>query len=194
MKFTKLMIAAGMLLMAAVAMAEEPAAPAEGMQMPEMGAPKEMKELAFLEGAWDVASHFNMSMDGKTEQWVDGKAVATYSYMLDGAAMQCTYNGDPMMPGMPAFKGFMQQAWDRESKQWQATWADNMSGRISLYTGPHDSTQTVLQGEDKMMGMTWLTKITAYNQTPTKFDWKMEASMDGGKTWITSGTAVYTKK
>jgi hypothetical protein len=194
MKLTKLMLAAAMLLMATMAIAEEPAPPAEGMQMPEMGAPKEMKDLAFLEGAWDVAAKFNMSMDGKTEQWMDSKAVATYSYILDGAAMQCTYNGDPMMPGMPAFKGFMLQMYDRETKQWQAVWTDNMGARAAIYTGAHTEGQTVLQGEDKMGGMTMQSRVSTFNQTPTKFDWKMEMSMDGGKTWAVNGTAVYTKK
>ncbi len=194
MKLTKLMLMLAMLMLASMAMAEEPAKPAEGMPMPEMGAPKEMKDLAFLEGTWDVAAKFNMSMDGKTENWMESKATATYSFVLDGCAMQLQYSGDPMMPGMPAFSGMMLQMYDRETKQWQAVWTDNMGARASIYTGARTEGQTVLQGEDKMMGMTMLSRITAFNQTPTTFDWKMEYSVDSGKTWALSGTAKYTKK
>lgn len=193
---TKRLIMVGVCaMMAGMVLAADPQPTGEQpMGMPEMGPPAEMKQLAFLEGTWDVASKFNMSMDPAQEQWVESKATAVYTYICDGAAMQCTYSGDPMMPGMPAMMGLMLQTYDRESKMWQATWVDNMSGRISLYTGTHDGTTTVLTGEDKMGGMTWLTRITSYNETPTSFDWKMENSMDGGQTWAISGTSTYTKK
>lgn len=125
---------------------------------------------------------------------MESKAVATYSYICDGAALQCVYAGDPMMPGMPAFSGMMLQAYDRETKMWQATWVDNMAGRISIYTGPSGGETIVLTGEDKMGGQTWLSRMTILNQTPTSYDWKMESSMDGGTTWVTSGTATYTKR
>lgn len=193
MKTMKMLLGCmAILMMAAVVMAADPAAPAG---MPEMGAPAEMKKLATLEGTWDVASKFNMSMDASAgPQWVESKAVATYSYTCDGAAMICNYAGDAMMPGMPPFKGFMTQAWDRELKQWQATWIDNMSGRITIYTGTDDGTQMVMTGEDRMMGQAYLSRMTVSNRTPTSYDWKMEASMDNGKTWMEAGTAKYTKR
>ncbi len=192
MKKLKLMLACcALMLCAAVAIAEDPAAPAG---MPEMGPPKEMQQLATLVGTWDVASKFNMSQDPAVPQWMESKAVATYSYSADGAVMLCDYSGDPMMTGMPPFKGLMLQAWDRELKQWQATWVDNMSGRISIYTGTDDGKQLVMVGEDRMMGMVFLSRMTVFNRTDTSYEWKMEASMDGGKTWIDSGVAKYTKR
>ncbi|MEW6051501.1 MAG: DUF1579 family protein [Candidatus Zixiibacteriota bacterium] len=183
-------------LMALPALAEEPAKPSgEQMQMPPMGPPEEMKQLAFLEGTWDVVSNFNISMDPTKEQWQESKATAVYSYIVDGAAMQCVYDGGAdMMPGMPPFKGFMLQAYNRETKKWQATWVDNMSGSISLYTGTHDAGKSVLEGEDMMGGQKWWTRMTSYDETPGAFKWKMEMSMDGGKTFVTSGTATYTKR
>ena len=191
-KSNMMLVAVALLMMVSAVMAADPAAPPAGM--PEMGPPAEMKQLATLEGTWDVASKFNMSQDPAVPQWMESKAVATYSYACDGAAMLCNYSGDPMMAGMPGFKGFMVQAWDRELKQWQATWVDNMSGRISIYTGTDDGKQLVMTGEDRMMGMVFLSRMTVSNRTDTSYDWKMEASMDGGKTWMESGQSKYTKR
>jgi hypothetical protein len=194
MKTMKLMMGCMfILMMAAVVMAADPMAPPAGM--PEMGPPAEMKQIATLEGTWDIVSKFNMSMDASAApQWMESKAVAVFSYVCDGAAMACDYSGDAMMPGMAGFKGHMMQAWDRELKQWQATWVDNMSGRISFYTGTDDGKQMVMTGEDRMMGQAFLSRMTVFNRTPTSYDWKMEASMDNGKTWMESGTAKYTKR
>jgi len=45
-----------------------------------------------------------------------------------------------------------------------------------------------------MGGQKWLSRITTFNEKPESFDWKMESSMDAGKTWMTVGTATYTKR
>ena len=45
-----------------------------------------------------------------------------------------------------------------------------------------------------MNGVVYLYRMTTSKQTPTSFDWKGEMSSDNGKTWMTWGTAKYTKR
>lgn len=157
--------------------------------MPPMGPPAEMKALGWLVGDWDFTS--KMKMDPASTDWMDSKGTATYSYMFDGATMIMEIE-QPMM-GMQ-FKGGGFQCYDRETKMWQMSWTDNMSGRLSTYTGTHSNDSTVFTGEDIMGGQKMLTRMTSYNESPTSYDWKMEVSMDGGKTFMTMMESKYTKK
>jgi len=154
--------------------------------MPAMGPPPEMKEVDGLVGNWDVAMTWYMDT-----LKMNSKGTATFSKILDGAALKMDYKSQMM--GM-AFDGLQLFTYDRETKQWQSVWVDNMGARIAVYTGTKKDGKMVMQGEERYMGQVMLDRITTYNQTPTSFDWKMENSMDGGKTWKLSGEAKYTKK
>jgi len=193
----KLLRTALLVLMATTAIAvaalaaDAPAAkPEQPTGMPPMGPPEELKQVAYLVGTWDCA--MKMKAEMTSDKMSDSKGSATYAYILEGAAITMAFDGEAM-PGMK-FKGYGIQTWDRENKCWQMTWTDNMSARTSLYTGQHTGDQTVFQGEDQMMGMKYLSRISSFNEKPTSFDWKMEMSMDGGKTWMVMGTATYTKR
>ncbi len=54
--------------------------------------------------------------------------------------------------------------------------------------------KTVLTGEDIYKERKYISRISTYNETSISFDWKMEHSMDGGKTFMTSGMAHYTRR
>ena len=186
-----IMVVFAMAMLAIGVMAEDqPAGQGAPEGMPQMGPPAEMKQIAGLVGVWDYVMMMKMDMASDTMEKMTGNI--TYAYILDGAAMSSQYEGDEMM-GMK-FKGFGIQTYDREMKRWQMTWTDNMSGRTSIYTGQHEADKTTVEGEDMMGGQKMLTRITSFNEKPTTFDWKMESSMDGGKTWIVVGTATFTKR
>ena len=162
---------------------------AEG-QMPEMGAPEELKEMAHMIGDWTVSG--KMRMDPATEEWTEYTGTTSYEWISDGAALMSTYKAE--MFGMP-FVGNSIETYDRETKMWQTTWVDNMAARQSMYTGSMvGEDKMVFTGEDKMMGDTFKTRITIANMTDTAFDWMLEHSMDGGATWIKFMDATYTKK
>lgn len=169
--------------------AEQPKSEGAPPAMPEMGPPKEIAELDWLMGTWDAA--VKSRMDPSVEKWEESKAVAVYSKTAGGAAIMMNYTGDMM--GM-AFEGVMLQCYDKENKTWQVTWVDNTVGRISIYTGTVDKNQSMMQGEDIWMGQRFISRMSTWNHKPTSFDWKMESSHDGGKTWYTNVTAVYTKR
>ena len=162
---------------------------ADEQQMPPMGPPPEMQQIAWLAGDWDV--HMKMGMNPDTTTWESTTGTCSYSYILDGAAMQLNYEGTAM--GVP-FLGTGLQCYDRETKMWQMTWTDNMSARITLYTGTVTDGNSVVTGEDLYNGEKFLTRITTGNHKGNSFDWKMDYSTDGGKTFIPSAVATYTKR
>jgi hypothetical protein len=158
-------------------------------QMPPMGPPAEMKDISWLVGDWDVT--MMSGMDPDTTTWTESKASSTYKYILSGAAMQFDYKGDVM--GKP-YVGMGVQCFDRETGLWQVSWIDDLGARLSLYTGKRDDGSTVVVGADKWAGQDIITRIITYHETPDAFDWKMEYSTDGGKTYLPSARARYIKR
>lgn len=159
-------------------------------EMPPMGPPEELKEMSFMIGEWNVKG--KMRTDPTSDVWSEYAGVATYEWVANGAALMSTYESE--MFGM-AFIGHSVETYDRETKQWQVTWFDSMSGRQSMYTGNMvGDDKMVVKGEDKMAGMTFKTRITVHNMTEKSYDWMLEHSMDGGATWATFMDAHYTKK
>jgi hypothetical protein len=152
------------------------------------GPPPQMKEIAFLAGTWDVALQVRMNPQAP---WMDAKAVSTYTLVLDGCAMQSTFEGD--MGGM-LMKGLMLTCYNKVTGKWQTTWADNFGSGISLYEGDYKDGIMTFTGKDETSEGTMWTRITQSNMTNAKFDWLMEMSMDGGKTWVEPMKAVYTKR
>jgi hypothetical protein len=159
-------------------------------QMPPTGPPAEMKALANLVGTWGYT--MKMKMDPASDQFQEIKMTCKMAYILDGAAMTLEHESTEQMMGM-TFKGLGIQTYDREKKEWQMTWTDNMTGRTGIYTGQRTDSAAVFTGEDVMMGQKYLSRTSMFNCKPTSFDWKMEMSMDDGKTWMVSATATFTK-
>jgi hypothetical protein len=157
-------------------------------EMPPMGPPPEMKQIAAMEGVYDVV--FKYKMD-PAQSWVTTNGLCTIKNVLGGAAQQMTWQGE--MLGMN-FEGRGMTCYDRESKMWQNTWVDNMSARISYYTGTMQDGNFVFEGEDVMEGKPVQARNTTMHITDKGFESKMEMSMDGGQTYMTWATAVYTKR
>ena len=154
-----------------------------------MSAPEQMKQVEFLEGIWDV--DMKIKMDENSDDWTETKGTATYNMDTDGCAINMIYKSDFMGQ---EYIGRMIQCFDSETGRWQSVWLDNMSARISLYTGEKGTNKTIFTGEDIYKGQKFLSRISTSNETPESFDWEMEHSTDGGKTFMTSGKAHYTKR
>jgi hypothetical protein len=153
------------------------------------GAPPEMKQLEFLVGVWDVDA--NMKMMPTDTSWTTSKATCTYSYILEGCVLQMDYH-DKIM-GMD-FHGIGFQSYNRFTNKWHLVWSDNMTAYLNMYQGEKKNGTTVVEGSETIMGKTYLSRMTTYNETPTSFDWKAESSMDNGKTWVEMMKAHYTKR
>lgn len=158
-------------------------------EMPPMGPPEEIKAMAHMVGTWESAG--KMRMDLTTEDWINYTGTTEYKWICDGAALMSTYKSQMM--GM-AYVGTSIETYDRETKMYQTTWIDNMSARQSTYLGKKSDGKVVFLGEDIMQGMTFKSRVTLSNMTDTSYNFLMEHSMDGGKTWAIGMDATYTKK
>ena len=185
-----LALAASLIIAASVVPAEDPKKDMP-QGMPEMGPPKELKECEFLVGTWDCEMKMHMSMDPNDTTWMTSKGTATYKWSVGGAVLEMVF--EQSMMGQQYIGGGW-QAYDREKKQWQMVWTDNMAGRLSLYTGVKTKNGSVFEGEDITMGKTSLSRISTTSETADAFDWKGEMSEDGGKTWMVWAIARYTKR
>jgi hypothetical protein len=157
--------------------------------MPQMGPPAEMKQVDYLIGTWDYS--MKMKMTPEDTSWMESKGTDKYESVCGGAALFFTNTDD--MAGMP-FVAVGLMCYDSDSKKWQMTWTDNMSAKISLYTGNRTADGSVFEGTELMNGVVFLYRMTVSKQTPTSFDWKGEMSSDNGKTWMTWCMAKYTKR
>ena len=174
-------------LLASVAVAQDEGMMNEEGQMPEMGPPKELQELAPMVGKWHYAGQYKMSPEA---DWVAHEAEASFEFVCGGAAMQMDMTG--MMMGME-FHGMGLNTYDRETKMWQESWLDNFGARLSMYTGTFEEGKIVMSGEDLMAGQKMYTRTTTYDITDKEFKWMMENSMDG-ENWFISMRGVYTKE
>lgn len=156
--------------------------------MPPMGPPQEIKDVAYLVGDWDMVGQMRQDT---TQPWQEIKGSCTFSYTAGGAAMMMDYTGT--MEGN-VFQGVAIDTYDRETKKWQSIWIDNLSARITYYEGEKKDGQSVLIGEDRYLGQIYTIRLTSTKKTDKSFDWKMEMSTDGGKTFTTTMTTTYTKK
>ncbi|MEZ4651057.1 MAG: DUF1579 family protein [Candidatus Eisenbacteria bacterium] len=155
--------------------------------MPAMGAPAEIKALAGMDGTYDVTIKMKMGPDAP---WTESKGKATVEMVLDGCAQKMSFQGEMM--GMP-FSGLSYLVYNRETKQWQTTWIDNMMGSMSYYTGMMENGVLTVSGVDHMMGMEFHTRAMTYDMAADGFKWKMEQSMDGGKTYAEAMQMEYKR-
>ena len=155
--------------------------------MPQMGAPAEIQALAMMDGTYDVTVKVKMAPD---QPWTESKATATVERVLDGCAQKMSVEGTMM--GMP-MRGISYLVYNRETKQWQTTWIDNLMASMSYYTGTMENGVLTVSGVDHMMGMEFHTRAVTYDMSDTGFKWKMDQSTDGGKTYSEAMVMEYKR-
>jgi len=158
------------------------------MDMSQMGAPEEMKDVQFLIGTWDVEQEWKM--DPAIDEWTKSTGKCVFMDVYDGCALHQTYESEMM--GMP-FKGSGMIAFNRQKSVWQSVWFDNMGASIGYYEGDFKDGKLSTIGDEMWDGQPYFARVTSYNLSDNKFDWMYEMSMDGGKNYFIAGKAVYTK-
>lgn len=171
----------------AVAASAADSAKVEMSVMP-AGAPPEMKLLTAMEGTFQIVT--KMRQD-PSQPWQEGTGTVSNKLILDGCALEQTY---AQLMGQMPYQGLGIICFHRGLGQWQYTWADNMGYGMSYYLGTFADGKLIVSGEDKLPDMTMMNRVTTSNITDKQYEWMIETSMDGGKTWFVMGTAVYTKK
>lgn len=180
-------------LIATLAVAQDE--PAEVQQeetqgdMPPMGPPEEMQQLADMVGTWKFDGE--MKMDPQSDEWMPFAGTAVFEYDVDGAAMRMDYTSEFM--GQP-FIGQSMTAYDRETQKWQEIWIDNMAARISVYTGNMEDGKRIMTGKEIWGGQEVLSRQISSDFTDTTFYWVSESSFDNGETWHEMMRGTYTKQ
>lgn len=96
-------------------------------------------------GTWDAEMTFWMEGNPEPQK---ATSVATYKMILDGKYQEGVFKGD--MWGMP-FEGRGMTAYDNASKEYIATWADNMGTGMLVSRGKYDEKAKTLTFNGKMV-------------------------------------------
>ncbi|HKI84145.1 MAG TPA: DUF1579 family protein [Candidatus Krumholzibacteria bacterium] len=157
-------------------------------EMPPMGPPAQMKEIAFMQGEWTV--DMQVKMDPSAD-WQSYKGEATVAPTLDGCMQRMDFASEFM--GMP-FKGIGLDTFNRETGQYESYWIDTMSAHMSMMAGDFEDGKLTMSGEDMQMGQHVLTKAWGEKKGEDEVYWEMSLSPDQGKTWMTNMKMTYHRK
>lgn len=185
MSFTVLFMV-GILTLSAVLSAQE--TPKPKLTRAQTGPPMEMQQIADLAGTWDIVRHTTWDT---TKPPLEITAVCVDSMILGGCALERTVTAQM---GPMGYIGQGTISYHKGLKKWFYTWVDNTEGMLSIYQGTMTDGKLVVSGEDVTPHITVWTRITIFNITPKRFEEKVESSSDGGKTYRTVATSVYTKR
>ena len=108
---------------------------------------------------------------------------------LDGCLITEHFN-DPLNK----YTGMSWTVFNPNTNKWQQTWVDNSGDYITL-TGGMKGNEIILQtGERKTANGIAFYQMVFYNIAANTFDWRWEASIDGGQTWEMKWKIHYRRK
>jgi hypothetical protein len=138
----------------------------------------ENSQLDFWKGKWDLYS--NGSQFG----------VSNVDTVLDGYAIQEDFVEFPPDP----FHGMSWTTYNSDTKKWEQTMVDNQ-GHHSFFIGEFKEGEvTFIRNFKNKKGEDRIQRTTFYNILPDNFDWRFDASSDGGKTWNVFYNVHYVRR
>lgn len=130
-------------------------------------------------GTWDV-SYETYDKDGGSRH---NSGQVTYSWILDGQALQETWTSDSHLKEPKPF-GTSIIFHDSRRRQWTEVWIYPALGMTTIVTGGLEKGRIVLTGHDA----DGATLRWSFNDIKTdSFVWRGERSNDDGKTWTVQG-------
>jgi hypothetical protein len=150
------------------------------------------EKMAQFAGQWDATVKWRMDPDAP---WTESPGSSSNQMWYDGRYLHQNFSSD--MQGMP-FKGMSVMGYNNLTKEYEATWIDNMSTGIMFMTGKADAAGKVFtftgEGADPMQPgkkkrMREVTTINSAEKHTSEF---FESGPNGKE--FNSMTIVYTKK
>ncbi len=157
-------------------------------EMPEMGPPEQMKDVAFMVGHWK-SDDFQSRMDLQAD-WQTTSMTMQVEPILDGCAQRSILKAQFM--GMD-FSGIATLSYSRESGKWQNSWIDNMTAIQVMTEGELKDGVFTLLGKGTQMGKEYWMKDITKKVSDSEIEWQMDMSYDG-QNWFTSMKATYRKQ
>ena len=110
----------------------------------------------------------------------------TWAPFFGGCAMRFTYRGRTS-------NGIAQDAYDAGRGVWQKAWVDD-HGDVELSEGHASSNRIVYVGYDYRNGArVGMHRATLNRTAANRMTYVLETSKDGGTTWSTADTVIYTR-
>jgi hypothetical protein len=134
------------------------------------------RQFDFLEGQWDAVCRVPTE-DG----WAEAPGTLTASRALDRTLsvehFEGIYHGGPL-------KGLGLRAYNRETGEWEHTWADNLQpAHFHVWKGRFEDGKIDLFSDWEEGGRRIRSRLTWSDITPDSAHWESSRSRDGGKTW-----------
>ena len=112
--------------------------------------------------------------------------VGTWAPILDGCAMRFTYRGRTS-------NGTAQDGYDASRGAWQKAWVDD-AGDVELSEGHASPSRIVYVGSDYRNGArVGMHRGTLNRTAANRMTYVLATSKDGGTTWSTADTVIYTR-
>ena len=144
-------------------------------------APPETLDMAFLVGEWKCDIKINQG-DGT---YKDIKGKWTGQYASDGRSIIDIWD-----EGMPT-QGVNVRTFNPYTKKWNFTWTQANDDQWSSLIGYREGDKMIFETLYFFVnGQEVKNKITFYNITDTHFDYFIDASYNGGKSWLEKSTVI----
>jgi len=145
-----------------------------------------MRSLTFLVGDWQVASRYR-GMDGV---WEATTARSTITAELDGCLLLERLTG--VRDGAP-FAAIASLTFDALEGRLRRTWVDSGHGLLVVYDGVLEDDALTLTAHLAVRGREVQFQHALSALSPDGFELHSRRSVDGGATWDTGWTLLYTR-
>lgn len=149
----------------------------------------ELERVDFLEGDWDVVSR--RRVDFTADRWEEAKAQATWTPILGGCVLQERWSG--VLGGAP-LEWIQLLAYDHREDTWELVMIDSAHGNVLRSEGHFDEDRLVFHVPHMRQGRLLIDRTTIEALGTDRVDWKLETSLDGGRTWVTHWTMRYSRQ
>jgi hypothetical protein len=143
----------------------------------------EFRQLDFWVGEWDLTWPGAKGSPG-------GKGTNRIEKILGGCVIQENFAGD----GPQALVGRSVSTYSVQEKKWKQTWVDNQGAYLDLAGEFKDGEMTLGRQGTGPDGKPRLARMVFFHIKPDSFDWRWEASADGGETWQINWPIHYSRK
>ena len=172
-----------------------PAAAQHSTSPADVGPPKEVAQLDFFVGDWDLVAkpiattlaqkiHGVRALQGTWKVWreFDGRGVEDDLRLTDVA-------------GNPRVILHSMRAYDPAKRQWIVTALDPFRPAVSQSTAEWTNGQMIVSGSGTDSdGKAYISRSRYTDITPTSFKFSQERSTDAGKTWTATGVKIEAKR
>lgn len=148
----------------------------------------ELDQIAFLEGEWEVVSEMKSSFEG--DEWEESKAVASWTPILNGCALQEKWSGT--LDRKP-LERIQLLAYNHRDQKWEQGMVDWAHGNLITSDGYYEEGKLIFTTPHMREGKLLIDKIIIEKVSDSRVNWTIKTSLDGGETWTTFWKMRYTK-